>query len=94
MQVYACVRKEADMAPFARYPSVTGVLLDVTNEAQVEAAVKRIASENPEGLYALVNNAGFEKYGATEWCGLEHFKAYVIVCMCVIGIAARIDPYD
>lgn len=66
------------MAPFSRYPSITGMLLDVTNEAQVEAVVKKIASESPEGLYALVNNAGFEQYGATEWCSLEHFKAYVL----------------
>ncbi len=46
------------MAPFARHPSITGVLLDVTNEAQLEAVVQRIEAENPEGLYCLVNNAG------------------------------------
>lgn len=34
------------------------VVADVTNEAQVQALAERVEAENPQGLYALVNNAG------------------------------------
>jgi NAD(P)-dependent dehydrogenase (short-subunit alcohol dehydrogenase family) len=32
--------------------------LDVTKAEDIEAAVARVDAENPQGLYALVNNAG------------------------------------
>ena len=46
------------MAPFARYPNVKGLIVDVTNEEQIHAAIATVEAECPEGLYALVNNAG------------------------------------
>jgi len=52
------VRKEADMAPFVRYPNITGLIVDVTNGEQVRTAIATVEAECPEGLYALVNNAG------------------------------------
>ena len=52
------MRKEADMAPFARYPNITGVIVDVTNEEQIRTAIATVEAECPGGLYALVNNAG------------------------------------
>lgn len=34
------------------------ILLDVTKPEQVQSAADRVSEENPQGLYALVNNAG------------------------------------
>ena len=48
------------MAPFAEHPSITGVLLDVTNQEQIDAVIRTIETNHPEeGLYAVVNNAGY-----------------------------------
>ena len=52
------MRKEADVAPFARYPNITGLIVDVTNEVQIRTVIATVEAECPEGLYALVNNAG------------------------------------
>lgn len=46
------------MAPFAQYPNITGLIVDVTNEEQIRTAIARVEADCPEGLYALVNNAG------------------------------------
>ena len=34
------------------------VVVDVTKAEQVQSAADRVAAENPQGLYCLVNNAG------------------------------------
>lgn len=34
------------------------IKLDVTKQADIDAAVKRVEKDNPDGLFALVNNAG------------------------------------
>jgi NAD(P)-dependent dehydrogenase (short-subunit alcohol dehydrogenase family) len=39
-------------------PGVVAVLLDVTKRGDVEALARRLEGECPQGLYALVNNAG------------------------------------
>jgi NAD(P)-dependent dehydrogenase (short-subunit alcohol dehydrogenase family) len=39
-------------------PTLVTVPMDVTKPQQVQAAVQRIEEETPEGLFALVNNAG------------------------------------
>lgn len=39
-------------------PDVIAMLLDVTKRGDVEAVARRLEAEQPQGLYALVNNAG------------------------------------
>lgn len=55
--VYAGARKDADLAELDGIENVTAVRLDVTDQAQVDAAVAFI-EEQGTGLYGLVNNAG------------------------------------
>ena len=61
--VYAGARKEADLAELDALENVKGVRLDVTSQADVDAAVKFVQREG-RGLYALVNNAGVGTQGA------------------------------
>lgn len=42
-------------------------MLDVTKAEQVQSAADRVSEENPQGLFALVNNAG-ACLCAYEWC--------------------------
>lgn len=57
-------RDAHDFNPFQPLPLVLQcealhiVILDVTKPDQVQAAADRVEAENPQGLYALVNNAG------------------------------------
>ena len=55
--VYAGARKDKDLAALDAIENVTAVRLDVTSQAQVDAAVAMI-KEKGTGLYGLVNNAG------------------------------------
>lgn len=55
--VFAGARKDADMAELNKIENVVAVRLDVTDQAQVDAAVKTIEREG-HGLWGLVNNAG------------------------------------
>ena len=55
--VYAGARKEKDLAELNAIENVTAVQLDVTNQAQVDAVVALLESDE-RGLYGLVNNAG------------------------------------
>ena len=55
--VYAGARKEADLAELDRIDNVEAVRLDVTSQADIDAAVARIAGAG-RGLYGIVNNAG------------------------------------
>ena len=47
------------------------IAMDVTKEAQVVSAVKRIVSEQDGKLDVLVNNAGYAVYGAVESTSIE-----------------------
>lgn len=51
------------------------VLLDVTNLDHVAAVVDRLRSACPDGLYALVNNAGMAAPQATELADLDELRA-------------------
>jgi len=51
--VFACVRKEGDLAQYDNVEGITGVLLDVRNTTQMEALMQTLPP-----LWALVNNAG------------------------------------
>ena len=55
--VYAGARKEADLAELDAIPNVKGVRLDVTVQADIDAAVAFIRGQG-RGLYGIVNNAG------------------------------------
>ena len=60
--VYAGARKEADLKRLEAMDNVESVKLDVTDQAQIDAAVKTIADKG-RGLHALVNNAGIAVIG-------------------------------
>lgn len=55
--VYAGARKEADLEALNAIENITAVRLDVTKQADIDAAVALIQARGT-GLYGLVNNAG------------------------------------
>ena len=55
--VYAGARKDADLKALAAIPNVQPIRLDVTDAAQIAAAVATVKQAG-HGLYGLVNNAG------------------------------------
>ena len=55
--VYAGARKDKDMAELNAIENIKAIRLDVTDQAQIDAAVKTIEAEG-RGLYGLINNAG------------------------------------
>ena len=61
-KVYAgCLTDQGIQNLKEKVSSISALKLDVTKEADIDAAVKRIRSESPQGLYCLVNNAGIGK---------------------------------
>lgn len=72
--VFAGVRKQAD-AERAAGPRVEPVIVDVTDDASVAAAVEHIgASVGSSGLAGLVNNAGIAVAGPLEFLAIEDFQ--------------------
>jgi NAD(P)-dependent dehydrogenase (short-subunit alcohol dehydrogenase family) len=66
--VYAGARKDKDLEELSAIPNVKGVRIDVTQPAEIAAAVELITKAG-RGLYGLVNNAGVAIVGqllATE----------------------------
>lgn len=55
--VYAGARTDEEMAELDAIENITAIRLDVTKQAQIDAAVASI-KEKGTGLYGLVNNAG------------------------------------
>ena len=55
--VYAGARKAADLEELDKIPNIRSVRLDVTSQAEIDAAVETVRAGG-KGLYALVNNAG------------------------------------
>lgn len=55
--VYAGARKDRDLAALSAIENIQGVRLDVTIQADIDAAVASIKAGN-RGLYGIVNNAG------------------------------------
>ena len=55
--VYAGARKDKDMEELNAIENIQAIRLDVTDQAQIDAAVKTI-TEAGKGLYGLINNAG------------------------------------
>jgi NAD(P)-dependent dehydrogenase (short-subunit alcohol dehydrogenase family) len=68
-RVYAGVRREADGASLCREAGegVQPILLDVTRDEEIEAAVGTVSGEvGDDGLWGLVNNAGIAIFGPLE----------------------------
>jgi len=55
--VYAGARKEADLVALNAIANVQAIRLDVTKQADIDAAVKTVRDAG-RGLYAVINNAG------------------------------------
>jgi NAD(P)-dependent dehydrogenase (short-subunit alcohol dehydrogenase family) len=76
-RVFAGVRKDADAERLRQQASdrLTTVMLDVTNQAQIEAA-ERIVGEaaGAAGLAGLVNNAGVSFNGPLEFLPIEDLR--------------------
>ena len=70
--VYATARKEADLAALGALRNVQPVRLDVTQPADIAAAVELITKAG-RGLYGLVNNAGVGTYGTIADMSPEEF---------------------
>lgn len=60
--VYAGARKDADLAALNNIKNVQAIRLDVTKQADIDAAVQLITKAG-RGLYGLVNNAGVASVG-------------------------------
>ncbi len=71
--VYAGARKDSDLAELDAIDNVDAVRLDVTNPAEIAAAVETI-SKAGRGLYGLVNNAGVAIVGPLAETKDEDFK--------------------
>lgn len=55
--VYAGARKDGDIAELSEIDHVQGIRLDVTVQADLDAAVATVSNDG-RGLYGIVNNAG------------------------------------
>lgn len=76
-KVFAGVRKEADAEALRHKSSgnLTPIILDVTDENSIAAAVKLIETELGEsGLYGLVNNAGIVVSGPLEFLPIAELR--------------------
>lgn len=71
--VFAGVRRTEDAealknaCPVDRVSRLQPVLLDVTHEEDIRAALATIDRHSRDGLYALINNAGFNLNGVFEY---------------------------
>jgi len=82
--VFAGVRRQEDSESLADAASASLVplMLDVTDESQIEAAAARIEAERGDrGLDGLVNNAGIGVPGPLETLPIEDFRRQVEVNM-------------
>ncbi|WP_445188040.1 oxidoreductase [Pseudonocardia sp. Cha107L01] len=62
--VYVAARRVDRMSELEQ-PGATALAMDITNDEDIVAAVKRITAERG-GIDVLINNAGFGMYGAME----------------------------
>lgn len=78
--VYCGVRKEKDAMgyPFNELPNVKSVILDITNQEQVDSVLSAIASTG-HPLIGLVNNAGVANLAIFEFIGVEKLRSMLEV---------------
>jgi NAD(P)-dependent dehydrogenase (short-subunit alcohol dehydrogenase family) len=74
-QVYAGVRRESDGENLRSKASdrLNPVIIDVTDQATIDAAAKRVESEVGE-LHGLVNNAGVGRGGPIEFLSIDEWR--------------------
>jgi NAD(P)-dependent dehydrogenase (short-subunit alcohol dehydrogenase family) len=70
--VYATARKEEDLKALGAIKNVQPLRLDVTQPADIAAAVETITKAG-RGLYGLVNNAGVATFGTIANMRMEEF---------------------
>jgi NAD(P)-dependent dehydrogenase (short-subunit alcohol dehydrogenase family) len=70
--VYATARKEADLKALGAIKNVQPIRLDVTQPADIAAAVETVTKAG-RGLYGLVNNAGVSAFGTIDKMRMEEF---------------------
>lgn len=76
-RVFAGVRSEGDATRVGRYGQgrITPIVVDVTDQAQIEAAAQRVSRElGGASLIGLVNNAGVALGGPLELVSMEDFR--------------------
>lgn len=74
-RVYAGVRKEEDAERLRTSASdrLVPIFLDVTDEAQIEAAAKTV-NEEVGSLSGVVNNAGIDRGGPLEYLAIQEWR--------------------
>jgi NAD(P)-dependent dehydrogenase (short-subunit alcohol dehydrogenase family) len=70
--VYAGARKDADLAALNVIKNVQAIRLDVTKQADIDAAVQLVTKAG-RGLYGLVNNAGVATPGSMAEMSMQEF---------------------
>jgi NAD(P)-dependent dehydrogenase (short-subunit alcohol dehydrogenase family) len=70
--VYATARKEKDLKALGAIKNVQPLRLDVTQPADIAAAVE-VVTKAGRGLYGLVNNAGVATFGTIDKMRMEEF---------------------
>jgi NAD(P)-dependent dehydrogenase (short-subunit alcohol dehydrogenase family) len=70
--VYATARKESDLKALGAIKNVQPLRLDVTQPAEIAAAVESVTKAG-RGLYGLVNNAGIATWGTLADMTLDEF---------------------
>ncbi len=70
--VYATARKEKDLKALGAIRNVQPLRLDVTQPADITAAVEAV-TKGGRGLYGLVNNAGVATFGTIDNMRMEEF---------------------
>ena len=70
--VYATARKEEDLKALGAIKNVQPLRLDVTQPADIAAAVEAVTKAG-RGLYGLVNNAGVATFGTIASMRMEEF---------------------
>jgi NAD(P)-dependent dehydrogenase (short-subunit alcohol dehydrogenase family) len=87
-RVFAGVRKEADARALSEDASdtLTPILLDVTDEHSIAAAVNTVAEATSGKLYGLVNNAGLSLNGPLELVPVPEIR--MLFDVNVVGLMA------
>ncbi|GAB5030401.1 retinol retinaldehyde reductase [Nannochloropsis oceanica] len=74
-KVYAtCLNQQNADALKKECEALHTVILDVTKEDQVARVVAEVDAANPQGLFALVNNAGVSRAGLIDWLNISDFR--------------------
>ncbi len=76
--VYAGARKDKDLQALNALKNVQALRLDVTKQADIDAAVETV-KKGGRGLYALVNNAGIYSGANIPQTTLEEFDLVIAV---------------